>query len=94
MEFEWDEEKNRKNIEKHGISFMRAATIFNGPTISKEDKRKECNEIRIQAIGLMLGEVVIMLVHTDRLGITRIISARLASRKERKLYHACAKEKK
>lgn len=94
MQFEWDQEKEKKNIEKHGISFTRAITIFASTVFSIEDIRKAYGEIRIQSFGMMQGVVVIMLAHTDRNGIKRIISARVANKKERSLYHDYIKEKK
>lgn len=92
MEFEWDEEKERKNIKKHGISFIRAATIFTGPLLTSEDKRKNYGETRMQTIGTMEGEVVVLVVHTNRRNVIRIISARIANKKERGKYYGYVKE--
>jgi uncharacterized DUF497 family protein len=84
--FEWDDEKAQANIEKHGISFEQAKTIFNGPVWSWVDKRFSYGEIRLITIGLVEETAVIVVVHTDRNGITRLISARPANRKERRRY--------
>lgn len=81
---EWDEKKNQQNIEKHGISFEQAVSIFNYPVYTLPSKYE--GELREISIGLLESELVIVVVHTDRKGITRIISARPAKRKERKLY--------
>lgn len=83
MEFEWDENKNQRNQAKHGINFEEAALIFRGATATKIDDR-EAREI---STGLLGEQVVIVLVHTDREGVTRIISARTANREERKAYY-------
>ena len=87
MQFEWDDKKAQANIEKHGISFEHAQTIFSGPVWSWIDKRFAYGEIRLITIGLMEEVAVIVVAHTDRDGITRIISARPANRKERRRYH-------
>ena len=91
MEFEWDEEKNQANIIKHGISFQEAKEVFNDPNLlTYIDDRFDYEETRELSIGqLLLPEqpvIVILVVHTDRNGVTRIISARRASRKERRIY--------
>ena len=85
--FEWDDDKNQANIEKHGISFEQARQIFHGPIVSWEDRRFSYNETRTISIGMMGKAVLVTVVHTDRSGTTRIISARAASRKERKRYY-------
>lgn len=44
MEFEWDEEKNQKNLEKHGIGFESAEEVFSQPYVKKRDERKDYGE--------------------------------------------------
>lgn len=51
MTFEWDEDKNRVNIGKHGVSFETAMCIFEGPVLSWIDDRKEYGEVRLRSIG-------------------------------------------
>ncbi len=87
MKFEWDEPKNQANINKHGISFERAITIFAGTIISAPDIRYDYGESREVTIGMMDDCVIIVVVHTDRQGVIRIISARPANRKEREKYY-------
>ncbi len=87
MEFEWDEAKNRSNIAKHGLGFERAKTIFDGFCLIREDDREEYGERRDVAIGLLEGVAVIVVVHTEREDRRRLISARPANRRERKLYY-------
>ena len=84
--YEWDDEKNRANIEKHGVSFERAVRIFEGPTLSVVDERFAYEELREISIGLVDGVVYLTVAHTDREGVTRIVSARPATRSERRRY--------
>lgn len=84
--FEWDPDKDAKNRAKHGISFEEAATIFAGPILSYEDDDPD-GEVRERSYGLLNGTVVICVIHTVRGEATRIISARKATPRERKLFH-------
>lgn len=88
MPFEWDEAKEAVIVAKHGISFATAARIFAGVVVSRVDDRADYGEVRMISYGVVEAEVIVAVVHTDRSGVTRIISARLASAKERKAYHA------
>ena len=87
MEFEWDEAKNQANIGKHGVSFETAKHIFDRPILTELDRRKNYGEDRHISIGQMEHEALIVVVHTDREGCTRLISARPASRREKQAYH-------
>lgn len=86
MLFEWDEAKNQANIDKHGIGFKRAQQIFDGPVATWEVRQGPDGEVRKMSVGLLGNVLLLAVVHTDRFGITRIISARPASRQERKRY--------
>jgi uncharacterized DUF497 family protein len=90
MLFEWDEAKSRRNLSERGFDFAYAASIFLEPTLEKPDTRRDYAEVRIQAIG-QVGDDVLFVVYTDR-AARHIISARLASRKERKLWHSFAEQ--
>ena len=80
MEFEWDENKRIINLAKHNFDFADAVFVFDDPyRIENIDDRKNYGEIRINTVGLFKNEVIVAVVHTDRNGITRIISARRAS---------------
>ncbi len=92
MEFEWDDDKDRTNIAKHGIGFSRAAQIFDGPTLDWVDDRQDYGEERTISLGMIEGVLVLVVVHTDRGGVTRIISARVAKRAERRLYEEAIPE--
>ena len=89
MDFEWDETKNQANIEKHGLSFDRAKNIFDGFCLYDEDTRFDYGENRYVATGLLEEGtvVVIVVVFTEREDRIRIISARAASKTERRRYH-------
>jgi len=86
MEFEWDERKNRDNVAKHGIRFEDAARIFRGPVLSWMDEREDYGEAREISIGMIAAVAIVAVVHTDRRGVVRLISARPASREERRRY--------
>ena len=87
MEFEWDEAKNQANIRKHGVSFEVAKRIFVRPVLTSPDRRKNYGEDRYVTIGQAEQAALIVVTHTGRAGRIRLISARPASRKERKLYY-------
>jgi uncharacterized protein len=87
MEFEWDEEKARINVEKHGIDFMDARRIWERPVIDPAGERVVANEYRPTALGTIgEDEIIIAVVYTVRDGIIRLISARRARRNERQNY--------
>lgn len=81
--FEWDDEKNATNLSKHGISFEEASTIWNGPVLTGHDV-KHHSEVREISFGLIGGMTVVCVVHTERNGRIRIISARKATKSERR----------
>ena len=102
MTFEYDKEKNLKNIEKHGISFRNAARVFfDYDRIEMYDVEHSENEERyntIGSIGTSIGaaEDILFVVYTERavylernerLEVTRMISARMATSFERGLYY-------
>lgn len=87
MEFEWDENKNRQNLQKHGISFEEAKEIFFGIIFTSVDNRYDYDEIREISIGMIQGVVIVTVAHTERNGKIRLISARKATPKERKQFY-------
>jgi len=87
MEFEWEPEKAARNLAKHGVSFHEAGTVFGDPlaiTFSDPDHSEE--EDCFLTFGHSSEGHLLVVSHTDRGEFTRIISARRATRKERKLY--------
>jgi hypothetical protein len=85
MEFEWDQAKSDTNLASRGLGFDFAALIFEGRTIEKVDDRRDYGEIRIEAIGEIDDEILVV-IYTDRETARRIVSARLANKKERALW--------
>ncbi|HSQ52647.1 MAG TPA: BrnT family toxin [Nitrospiraceae bacterium] len=87
MEFEWDERKARANIRKHGVSFHDAATVFGNPlAITFPDPDHSEAEERSVTFGLSQSQQLLVVAHTTRGVRTRIISARLMTRKEKVIY--------
>lgn len=83
MEFAWDPAKSAATQATRGFGFAVAASIFAGPVVEAEDTRRDYGEVRIQAIGQAATGVVLSVIYTDRSDVRRIISARMASRRER-----------
>jgi uncharacterized protein len=87
MEFEWDAKKAAQNVRKHDVTFQEAATIFGDPlAIMFEDPDHSVNEKRHISFGLSLRKRLLVVAHTERGKKIRIISARLMSHRERRLY--------
>ena len=91
MRFEWNEEKNRKNRSKHGVSFETATLVFDDPyALTKRDAAHE-EEERFITLGAIGPGAILLVVHTsfESAGseeVIRIISARAATSRERKSY--------
>lgn len=92
VRFEWDEKKNQSNLLKHGVDFETAQSIFDDPNCVTFVERIHDGEPRWHAIGRVEGLILLVAVHTYREDgpdeVIRIISARQATRHERKLYEA------
>jgi uncharacterized DUF497 family protein len=92
MRFEWDENKNRDNRIKHGVSFEVAKLVFNDPyVLSQLDRETGYSEERWLTMGSVAELAVLLVVHTvreenDGEEIIRIISARKATARERVIY--------
>ena len=85
QQFSWDPTKDQINIKKHGISFSKAAKIFDGPRLEREDTRRDYGETRIIALGRSEREIL-RIVYTRRNSVIRIISARKANKHDREEY--------
>ncbi len=86
MNFEWNLEKNAENARKHGITLASAARVFQDENrLEYYDEKHSYNEDRYYTIGLV--EDIIYVVYTERNNNIRLISARAATAKERKLYY-------
>lgn len=87
MRFEWDEKKAELNRQKHGITFHEAATVFGDPlAVTFKDPDHSIIEFRYITFGLSRFNHLLVVSHTDRSGILRIISARRMTKNERKIY--------
>lgn len=85
MKFEWDEAKRLSNLRKHGIDFINVNIIFERDIVTIEDERFNYGEQRFVTLGLLQGQVIII-VHTEEEESIRIISARKATRYEQQIY--------
>lgn len=80
-------DKATSNITKHGVSFEEAATVFGDPlSLTVYDPDHSLEEYRIITMGTSVDHRLLLVSHTDREERIRIISARLATRRERKAY--------
>jgi len=87
MNYEWDENKNRNNIEKHGLDFQDAIIVFDAPMLIAEDARKDYGETRISGIGIINNFIVVIIyTENEEKDIRRIISFRKATKSERTFY--------
>ena len=87
LTFEWDEDKSKQNVRKHGVTFEEAKTVFNDPyAITIDDPDHSGNEDRYLDIGLSSKGKLLVVWYTDRNDNIRIIGGRKAIRFERKAY--------
>ena len=87
MKFEWDPEKARANLTKHGVSFEEASTAFGDPlSLTIRDPDTPQNEPRQVLIGISWFERTLVVVHVELGDTIRIISGRKATRRERREY--------
>lgn len=87
MWFEWDPKKATTNLRKHGVSFDEAATVFQDDlSLTGDDPDHSLSEDRQVTFGLSSSGRLLVVSHADRDDRIRIISARLATRSERRLY--------
>ncbi len=89
--FSWDDAKNDSNLRKHGVSFAAARLVFDDPLHVTRMDRIENGEQRWQTVGLAAGVALVLVAHTwqeANSGVEqiRIISARRATKLERKVY--------
>jgi uncharacterized DUF497 family protein len=84
--YEWDEDKNRRNIRKHGLDVADAWEVFEGPVHVNLDTRANYDEDRWIGIGLLGNRIVIVSFTLRGTEIRRIISLRKASRHECKKF--------
>lgn len=85
MHFEYNDQKREQNYDKHGVDLLEAALIFEGPTLTRVDDRRDYGKVRYISLGLVDG-VPYVVVHTERNGNTRLISAWRGGRKDYETY--------
>jgi uncharacterized protein len=85
MDFEWDKEKCLINMRKHGVDFVDVPSVFDTDVVTVEDDRYNYGEQRFVTFGLLNGREIAV-VHTDDGNLIRIISARRATKHERRNY--------
>lgn len=83
--FEWHESKARSNVEKHGVTFEEAAEAFFDP-FHQGGEASVAGERRNFILGYSVTQRLLLVVHEERPNAIRIISARPATRNERRLY--------
>jgi uncharacterized protein len=87
MEFEWDKSKATANLTKHDVSFEEAKTVFdNVLAVIFDDQAHSVGEKREIIIGHSRNNRLLLISFTERSNVIRIISARLATRREREDY--------
>ncbi len=97
MKFEWNIAKEKSNIKKHKVSFEQAAYVFSDiHSLSRYDDEHSEEEDRWILLGKSINEIILVVVHTfrdkDGVEIVRIISARLATKNEVKIYEQRCKK--
>jgi uncharacterized DUF497 family protein len=85
MRFTWSEAKRKLNLEQHGLDFVDARRVFEGPTFTYEDDRFEYLEQRFVSLGLLDGTVV-SIVHTESPRLIRVFSFRKATKHEQAIF--------
>ena len=87
MRFEWDPEKAAENLANHGLSFEEAATVFGDPLGRiVDDPRHSTDEPRYVLLGHSERQQLLAVMFTERAKAIRLISARKATRRERREY--------
>ncbi len=87
MNFEWDEAKAAANLRKHKATFKEASTVFaDDLSLTGRDPDHSVGEQRFITFGLSAANRILAVSHAERGDVVRIISARLATRMERRMY--------
>ncbi len=89
MLFDWDENKAKSNLDKHGVSFDEATSVFDDPLfLTFADLEHSIHEQRFIIMGESTKGKLLVVSYTEKQNHTRLISARPATRKERKAYES------
>ena len=87
LTFEWDEEKSKRNVRKHGVAFEEAKTVFNDPfAITIGDPDHSLSEERFLDIGMSAKGRISIVWYTGRRDNIRVIGCRKAAQSERRTY--------
>jgi uncharacterized DUF497 family protein len=86
-EFEWDEDNEFLHFQKHRIDFTTTSRIWERPVFERIDDRRDYGEVRFQAFGIVENHILTV-VYTWRGEARRIISARRANAREKRLFEA------
>ena len=86
VKFEWDDEKNKENVRKHGLDFADAWQIFDAPMLTTLDTKEDYGEDRFLGMGFLKNLVVVVVYTEPKEETTRIISLRKALKHERKQF--------
>lgn len=86
MTYEWDENKNRLNIRKHGIDFMDVPSVFQHPMVTFLDQKAYYGEERWIGIGVLKTIIAVIVFTEPNEDTIRIVSARKATRHEEQIY--------
>ena len=87
IDFEWDPNKASRNLQKHGVSFEEAATVFRDDlSISVPDPDHSLEEERFITVGMSSQNRLLIVAHTERGELIRIINARELTPRERRQY--------
>jgi uncharacterized DUF497 family protein len=87
MQFAWDPKKAASNLRDHKVTFEEASSVFGDPlAVTFDDPDHSEGETRLLTFGLSEQGRLLVVSHTERRGVLRIISARRASRAERNIY--------
>lgn len=86
MEFDWDADKAKANLRKHGIDFVGIPDRFQGETVTVFADRFDYGEQRYVTFGILEGRILAV-AHTESEEKIRVISARKATRNEQESYY-------
>lgn len=87
LDVEWDDNKNRSNRHKHGVSFQEAATVFADPlSLINPDHEHSTSELRYHIIRMSVFSELLTVAYTERGRLIRIITARKPTQQERRDY--------
>ncbi|MCL1473998.1 BrnT family toxin [Argonema antarcticum] len=89
MTFQWNPDKASSNAKKHGVSFEEAVTVFGDPlAVTILDPDRSVGEFRFLTTRQSRLQRLLVVSHTEREGEVRLISARLATRQEKRNYES------